>query len=336
MRSEIPQIEVVTAIGDADLEDYVSQLLFTQGWSIIYRAFDGDALKVYMRDRSLELRTIIVFTSDFPGLTDETLGDLASPTVSSISLDSVPRTAHEIMQKIRSQLRLPMVHSQTPTISLQSASPKVVESARRIVLVTGSSSGPGKTQLALALAEEVSVHRKVILVDVDFESTPLDQCVAATNFSIVSLRASEKPKTLPEMESNAIVIVDAGVLPPLGEVVNDRRWLAQLHNSIFDCTTDLIYVAQTTKSSLMQLDQFKKELPILMKSVSPTYICVAKGGSKEIRQAQSAFIQIVGGDKHYEIPEAALLPKASGLLESLLTSGAKARKEIGSIASSLL
>ena len=38
MRSEIPQLEVITAIADAETEDFVSQLLYSQGWSIIYRA----------------------------------------------------------------------------------------------------------------------------------------------------------------------------------------------------------------------------------------------------------------------------------------------------------
>jgi len=336
MRSEIPQIEVVTAIGDADLEDYVSQLLFTQGWSIIHRAFDGAALMKYMIERSLELRTVVVYTSDLPGLTAGAIDEISSQTVSTISLDEVPRTAHEIMQKIRGQLRLPMVHSQSPAITPQNSSPKIAESSRKVILVTGSSGGPGKTQLCLALAEELSTHRKITLVDADFSSTPLEHCVSSTAFSIVSLNASEKPTSLPETDSKELMIVDVGVLPPLGEVVNDRRWLAQLHNSLFDSATQLIYVAQSTKSSLMQLDQFKKEFPILMKKVSPTYICIAKGGSKEIRQAESAFLQLVGGEKHYELPEAALLPKASGLLDSLLASGAKARKEIGSIATSLL
>lgn len=68
MRSEIPQLEVITAIGDAELEDYVAQLLFTQGWSIIYRAFDQDALNQYLNSRSSELRTVIVYTGDLRDL----------------------------------------------------------------------------------------------------------------------------------------------------------------------------------------------------------------------------------------------------------------------------
>ena len=111
MRSEIPQIQVITSIGDADLEDYVAQLLFSQGWSIIFRAFDWDALVDYMKERSNELRTVIVYTSDTIGFVSDSILTFGSGLTSFISLDDVPRTAHEIMQKIRGQLRLPLVHS---------------------------------------------------------------------------------------------------------------------------------------------------------------------------------------------------------------------------------
>jgi len=99
MRSEIPQIEVITAIGEADLEDYVSQLLFTQGWSIIFRAFDGPAVEEFLKTRSPELRTVIVYTSDLPNLDLHKLELLSSSWLSLISLDNTPHTSHEIMQK---------------------------------------------------------------------------------------------------------------------------------------------------------------------------------------------------------------------------------------------
>ena len=111
MRSEIPQIQVITAIGDADLEDYVAQLLFSQGWSIIFRAFDWISLTDFMGSRSTELRTVVVYTTDISGFTSDSLLKFGSPTVSFISLDETPKSAHEIMQKIRTQLRLPMIQS---------------------------------------------------------------------------------------------------------------------------------------------------------------------------------------------------------------------------------
>lgn len=336
MRSEIPQIEVITAIGEADFEDYVSQLLFTQGWSIIFRAFDGAALEEFMKQRSLELRTVIVYTSDLPGFSSELLEKFASPTISSISLDKVPHTAHEVMQKIRGLLRIPMVHSASPSIIQTSSSPKISESKRKVILVTGSSGGPGKTLFATAIASEISRHRKVTFVDADFRSIALSDYFPTDEFSILSLSASEKPIELPATDVKEILVVDVGVLPPLGEVVNDRRWLALLHNNLLDAATQLIYVSQSTKGSLMQLAQFKKEFPLLMQKISPTYVCIAKGSSKEIKAAQAAFSQLVAGEREFHLPEAALLPSGSGALDSLLSSGAKAKKEIGSIATSLI
>lgn len=337
MRSEIPQIEVITAIGEADFEDYVSQLLFTQGWSIIFRSFDGAALIEYLKDRSPEQRTVIVYTSDLPGLDTDELEAFGSSSVSLICLDGVPHAAHEIMQKIRGQLRIPMVQGAAPKVGPAStSSPKITEGRRKVILVTGSSGGPGKTLFATAIASEISVHRKVTFVDADFRSIPLSEYFPTHDFTIQSLMASEKPTQLPETDVKEVVIVDVGILPPLGEVVNDRRWMALLHNHLFDAATQLIYVAQTTKGSLMQLSQFKKEFPLLMQKVSPVYICVGKGGSKEVKAAQAAFEQLAAGERSHHITEAALLPAPTGALDSLLSSGKKAQKEIGSIAASLL
>ena len=336
MRSEIPQIEVITAVGDADLEDYVSQLLFTQGWSIIFRAFDAGALAEFIATRSTELRTVIVYTTELPGFTTDLIMKHSTTTTSFICLDGTPSTAHEIMQKVRGQLRLPMMHTSTPVISTSHASPKIQESAQIVIVVTGSSGAPGITLLATALASEISKSRKVLFIDADFRNIPLSQYFSTNDFSIQSLASHEKPTKIPESDPKEVVIIDVGVLPPLGEVVNDRRWLALLHNNIFDVVTALVYVTQTTKSSLMQLDQFMKEFPILMKRVAPTYVCISKGQSKELRQAQSAFTHLVAGEKQYQLPESFLHPVGSSVLDTLFASGNKGKKEIGIIATSLL
>ena len=49
MRSEIPQLEVVTAIGDADAEDYVSQLLSESPYQDTYSC-SGANLREYLGD----------------------------------------------------------------------------------------------------------------------------------------------------------------------------------------------------------------------------------------------------------------------------------------------
>jgi hypothetical protein len=228
-----------------------------------------------------------------------------------------------------------MVHGVNPVRDKES-SPVIVTSAKKMIVITGSAGGPGKTLLAVALAKEIASRAEVTLFDVDFRSIDLGDYIPETTFKILSLSASEKPIALPETDSKEVAIVDVGVLPPLQEVVNDRRWDALLYNSIFDRATKLVYVAQTTKQSLMQLNLFMKEIPALTKKIPITYICISIGTSKQLRQGEEAFIKLVGSAKHFLLQEAQIKPNSSNVLDSLLISRGKIQKEIGSIATSLL
>lgn len=336
MRSEIPQIEVITAIGEADLEDYVAQLLFTQGWSIIFRAFDGAALEEFMTARSTQLRTIIVYTTELPAFTSDLILKLSSTVITFVSLDGVPSTAHEIMQKIRSQLRLPMVHQGDAALPKNVSSPIILSAPKKVIVITGSAGAPGKTMFATSLAQVMSSQRKVTVIDADFRSPPLESYITTNSYSISSLSSSQKPVNLPEGDAKEVSIIDVGVLPPLNEVVNDRRWTALLYNSILDSATQLVYISQTTKQSLTQLDIFLKELPVLTKQIPITYICICVGQSKQLRKAQAAFTQIVGRERHFFLNEAHIKPSSTHFLDSLWASREKGQKEIGSIATSLL
>lgn len=109
LRSEIPQLEVITAIADAESEDFLAQLLFSQGWNIIFRALDADSLRHFMTTRSIELRTVIIYLSNFPGLLPGELEKLTAPTVTTISIDNIPINSHLLMTHIRSSLRSPMI-----------------------------------------------------------------------------------------------------------------------------------------------------------------------------------------------------------------------------------
>lgn len=340
MRSEIPQLEVVTAIGDAELEDYVSQLLFTQGWSIIFRAFDGEALAEFLEVRTNMLRTVVVYTTDLPRISSDLVEKYASTATTFINLDGIGVTAHEIMQKVRGQLRLPLVQHEASTTASTTTYPKIEASPRKVIVVTGTSGAPGKTLFALAAAEEISQERKTVLVDADFRAIPIENYYPAKNFAIRRLDPEERPARLSEEESNVITIVDTGVLPPLKEVVNDRRWQANLYNSAIESATHLVYVANSTKSSLMQLDQFKRDLPILIKKIPITYVLVTNNGSRALRQAQAAFEKITAGEETLVIRDSQLQHTGSegrGIFDQVLSFGSKGKSQIGigSIATSL-
>jgi hypothetical protein len=357
MRSEIPQLEVVTAIADADFEDFVAQLLFSQGWSIIYRAFDATAMNTFLSERR-GLRTVVIYKADLPGFTSETIMEYEDDPFTFISLDGSEAAAHAVMQKIRTQLRLPMVHvgeAAASTLNHIPASANRVLLQPKVVTITGSAGAPGRTTLALALGEELAAVRGkgIGMIDADFRSRTLTRRLSndpsskpsqkesvRSRLSLLPLDASEKPTKLPELTPDETAIVDLGTLPSLGEAVHDRRWHGSLVSSILEATTHLLYVVRSTQESLDELAAFLKEFPILLRKMPITYICVLVGNSRQLREAEARFLTLTAAENRFLIRGSRLTANTGAL--SILgtvgpTLGAKPGKgEIGKIAQSLV
>ena len=295
MLSEIPQLEVVTAIGDAESEDYVAQLLFSQGWNIVYRAFDMQALLDFFEKRSKEMRTVLVYRQDLPNFDALKVDLLISPTTTLINLEGVMLSAHQVMTHVRSQLRLPLIIStqSNKTIRNDGISIEKVES----ILVTGTHGAPGKSTLAvnLALAKGWPIY------DFDFRSPSIEYMAQRSDLAIeISKLNEEKPREfLPKTSS----ILDIGSLPPLSEMVNDRRWQAALLNSLFDTATKLIYVSRASGLSLLRLEKFIDEFPILLRKIPIIYVLNQAGNSREERAMERKFLKMVEGESALVIPE---------------------------------
>ena len=292
VQSEIPQLEVITAIGDADFEDYIAQLLYSQGWNIVYRALEMDALINYVANRPQELRTIIVFKSDLLNFDQVRLDDLASSTFTCINLDEVPNTAHDVMLHIRSQIRLPLISGAKSEVT----TPFKNEKKFKTILVTGTHGAPGRTTIALNLAQE----KKYQIMDFDFKAPALRYLQENLNLEIdIKNLESEKPR---EYLAESDCIVDIGALGPLDELVNDRRWNAALLNSVLESTSNLIYVCRPNNLSMQRLAKFISEFPILLRKIPLTYVFNLAGNSREERYLEKQFIKMMAGENYLVIP----------------------------------
>jgi len=371
-RSEIPQLEVVTAIPDAESEDFVAQLLFSQGWSIIHRAFDYQSLGDFMRKRGAELRTVIVYQSDFLGLDGNLIAEFASPSVTFIALDSIAFNSHEIMVTIRGKLRAPMLQSgasqlvdlaaKNLTHSLESevtadfgtfshkrlrdSSPSAIKRInreaighnrdRKVIAITGSTGAPGRTRFATALAQELSQSVPILFIDADIRSHGIaaERTLASKNrIEIVPLDRENRPTQIPDGDET--MIVDLGTLPGLAEAVTDRRWHGSLVNNILDRATQLIYLCKSTPASMGELTQFLREYPLLVKRLPVSYICVLSGHSRELREWESKFLTLTMGENRYILREGQIDPSTpTGILGSLKLGNPK-RREIAKIATAL-
>ena len=358
-RSEIPQLEVVTAIPDAESEDFLAQLLFSQGWNIIFRAFDASSLEKFMEVRGQELRTVIVYQSHLPGLTPDLLSRYGAPTITLISLDTVSFTSHELMVAIRGKLRAPMLRSSPsePIDSLTATDePLAVATVqetphsikrlnrpttqrlrdRKIIAVTGSTGAPGRTRFAALLAEELSGEGSITLIDADIRSHGVSvsrERAQGGRIERIPLDREERPTHIPEGEQAAVV--DLGTLPGLAEAVTDRRWHGSLVNNILDRATHLIYICKSTPISMLELAQFLREYPLLLKRIPVTYICILTGHSRELREWENKFLTLTLGENQYVLRESHLEPfNERGLLVALRIRNPR-RKEIAKIATSL-
>lgn len=318
MRSEIPQLQVVTAISDADCEDFVSQLLFSQGWSIIYRAIDMSSLVEFLQERSEALRTVVIFKSDLPDYDSEVLNSLANTRVTHISIDDIETNSHKLMTHIRGQLRLPLI-IENSIDSFESGftsgigNPENIKSGKDkpqrpcVITITGTVGAPGRSSIALNLANYLASDSKVIIYDADIRAPALEYFMGraennSENLSLVNLALNEKSTDLKIADSSKVSIVDLGSLPPLEEVVNDRRWQAGFINRTLEETTALIYLCKSNGLSLIRLEQFMSQFPVLLRKLPIIYILNQSGASREDRALANRFKKMCDGETSFILP----------------------------------
>ena len=317
MKSEIPQLQVITAISDSDCEDFVSQLLFSQGWSIIYRAIDMAGLMEFLEARNGELRTVVIYKSDLPNFSSEILDTTANSKVKNICIDDIETNSHKLMTFIRAQLRLPLIansmasnlnHLEASYSSPTSTVPPVPKIRKPCVItITGTVGAPGRSSVALNIANYLAATSQVNLFDADTRAPALEYFIGRAgnnhgNLNFVSLISQEKSIEVTIGKPSSVSIVDLGPLPPLTEVVNDRRWQAGFINRTLEETTTLIYLCKSNGLSLIRLEQFMSQFPVLLRNLPIIYILNQSGSTREDRALANRFLKMCEGETSFILP----------------------------------
>ena len=311
MKSEIPQLQVVTAISDSECEDFVSQLLFSQGWSIIYRAIDMAGLMEFLDARKGELRTVVIFKSDLPNFDGALLESASNSKVKNICIDEVETNSHKLMTYIRGQLRLPLIANSgfTNSEKLGALESQQVPAERRpcVITITGTVGSPGRSSVALNIANYLAANSQVNLYDADSRAPALEYFIGRAgknneNLKLTNLISQEKLNESKIGDSSSINIVDLGALPPLTEVVNDRRWQAGFINRTLEETTTLIYLCKSNGLSLIRLEQFMSQFPVLLRKLPIIYILNQSGGTREDRALANRFSKMCDGEISFILP----------------------------------
>ena len=304
MKSEIPQLQVVTAISDSDCEDFVSQLLFSQGWSIIYRAIDMAGLMEFLEARNGDLRTVVIYKSDLPNFSADLLESTSNSKVKNICIDEIEINSHKLMTFIRGQLRLPLIATAS---QISQNLPVPVVRKPCVITITGTVGAPGRSSVALNIANYLAATSLVNLFDADTRAPALDYFIGRAgnnheNLNLVSLISQEKSIEVTIGKPSSVSIVDLGPLPPLTEVVNDRRWQAGFINRTLEETTTLIYLCKSNGLSLIRLEQFMSQFPVLLRSLPIIYILNQSGSTREDRALANRFLKMCEGETSFILP----------------------------------
>lgn len=312
MKSEIPQLQVVTAISDSDCEDFVSQLLFSQGWSIIYRAIDMAGLMEFLESRNGDLRTVVIYKSDLPNFSDDLLESTSNSKVKNICIDEIEINSHKLMTFIRGQLRLPLIansnHLEASRSSLVAlVAPAALVRKPCVITITGTVGAPGRSSVALNIANYLAANSQVNLFDADTRAPALEYFIGRAdnnhqNINLVSLISQEKSSEATIGNNSSVSIVDLGPLPPLTEVVNDRRWQAGFINRTLEETTSLIYLCKSNGLSLIRLEQFMSQFPVLLRNLPIIYILNQSGSTREDRALANRFSKMCEGETSFILP----------------------------------
>ena len=297
-------MQVVTAISDSDCEDFVSQLLFSQGWSIIYRAIDMAGLMEFLEARNGDLRTVVIFKSDLPNFSAEMLESSANSKVKNICIDDIEINSHKLMTFIRGQLRLPLIATASQNSQILQV-PAVLKPC--VITITGTVGAPGRSSVALNIANYLAATSQVNLFDADTRAPALDYFIGRAgnhheNLNLISLISQEKSIEVTIGKSSSVSIVDLGPLPPLTEVVNDRRWQAGFINRTLEETTTLIYLCKSNGLSLIRLEQFMSQFPVLLRRLPIIYILNQSGSTREDRALANRFLKMCEGETSFILP----------------------------------
>ena len=325
MHADIPALHVITAITDADDEDFVAQLLHSQGWKILYRAIEWTGAKQAIVN-STE-RTIFIFTSDIRGFKASELHEHEGENLIAVAIDNVEIASHPLMSLIAERIKSPQLLPARQRPLSQSAI------SARSALITGTSGAPGRSSVALALAEEFASQREVEMIDADMHSQSLEYLAGDKNFDarlrLLTLDLSARPSSLPESETS-LRLIDIGAMPPLADVLADRRWQGALMHNALSQSKCIVYIAKCDGLGLLRLERFIHELPLLTTNTPVLFILNQVGPTRLDKALTEKFAQFMDGRAHVTIAH----EMRGGLLPTLGKSGLglKAPREIAKIA----
>jgi MinD-like ATPase involved in chromosome partitioning or flagellar assembly len=308
-----PQI-VITAIRDPDSEGFIASTLFSQGWSINFRALDSESLLSFLKDTESS-QWVLLISTDCEGLTPEIILKLrkvlrqvilfqASTEDHSEYHDAIvlPDSSLSLIALMRGTLRSPLIRPHSVTTVVRRA---------KVIAIASSSGRVGCTSFAINLASEIAAkNRKTLLIDAhayapaiaallgqrglqqSSEARQIAQALWAQE--ITRTEISEGIESLDcHVSDYDFIIIDLGTLRDLASSLSGRRWSSEALIWVSTCADELILLSVTDILGIERLKSLTNELS--RNSIKPAISFLQVQGQFDKRSSTNsdAFIKLV-------------------------------------------
>jgi Mrp family chromosome partitioning ATPase len=306
---------VITAIADSDFEGFVASTLFSQGWSVAFRALNFESLVEYIKINECS-KSILIYSPDLLGISQDALNSLkpflqrilgfspASGENNNLSeIFERPKGPLDLLEAIRGNIRSPMVHSP------QTQKPKT---KRAVVIAFGSlGNANGCTTVAMNCAFELAhLEKKVLLIDANSAAPAIAILSNQRNLnssdswkligqSIFGVEVTQKNIEGIQVDlTQAIqdfdyIIVDLGVMSELSNILIDRRWSSQIAIWCCNCADQLIVVTGPGILPELRLRKFILSLAKISISAQIGYVFNGRKKNKKGDLEEEMFLATV-------------------------------------------
>ncbi len=268
---------VITAISDAQFEGFVSGTLFAQGWSVVFRAIDTEALERFCSNNVEQAASsLLIYSPDLPGITHDVVKRLTTKVKQVVGFSSKtnlefadlhpnPATGTDLVSIVRGFVRAPMLRQASQT---SRANRKA-----HVIAIGSAGSDTGCTTIALNLAMELSVLGKsTLLIDANFRAPSIAALIAIRNVQSESGWRTIAPQlaiaeitqqeagTIDQLMESATqifdnIVIDLGSISGLSNRLTDRRWTSTMTTWSCDQGDELMVIARPDLLGIHRLEQ---------------------------------------------------------------------------------
>ena len=268
---------VITAISDAQFEGFVSGTLFAQGWSVVFRAIDNEALERFCSNNVEQAASsLLIYSPDLPGINNDVVKHLTTKVKQVVGFSSKtnteyadlhpnPATATDLVSIVRGFVRAPMLRQVS---QISRANRKA-----HVIAIGSAGSDTGCTTIALNLAMELSVLGKsTLLIDANFRAPSIAALIAIRNVQseagwrtiapqlAIAEITQKEAGTIDQLMESATqsfdnIVIDLGSISGLSNRLTDRRWTSTMTTWSCDQGDELMVIARPDLLGIHRLEQ---------------------------------------------------------------------------------